>query len=52
MVDLSSVDNIFMSQPCRDNTLYLLKLIDEMLISEIDKELPVLVLPTVLLYEL
>ncbi|XP_057426071.1 BEACH domain-containing protein B isoform X2 [Lotus japonicus] len=40
MVDLSSVDNIFMSQPCRDNTLYLLKLIDEMLISEIDKELP------------
>ncbi|KAJ1424747.1 WD40/YVTN repeat-like-containing domain superfamily [Sesbania bispinosa] len=40
MVDLSAVDNIFIAQPCRDNTLYLLKLIDEMLISEIDKELP------------
>ncbi|RDY05943.1 BEACH domain-containing protein B, partial [Mucuna pruriens] len=42
LVELSAVDNIFISQPCRDNTLYLLKLIDEMLISEIDKELPFL----------
>ncbi|QHN94309.1 BEACH domain-containing protein B [Arachis hypogaea] len=40
MVELSAVDNIFISQPCRDNTLYLLRLIDDMLISEIDKELP------------
>ncbi|KAL5145273.1 BEACH domain-containing protein B [Glycine soja] len=42
LVELSAVDNIFISQPCRDNTLYLLRLIDEMLISEIDKELPFL----------
>ncbi|MCI03848.1 BEACH domain-containing protein lvsC-like, partial [Trifolium medium] len=42
LVDLSAAENIFISQPCRDNTLYLWKLIDEMLISEIDKELPVL----------
>lgn len=49
MVDLSATDNIFLSQPCRDNTLYLLKLIDEMLISEIDKELPVLGFPTILM---
>ncbi|XP_061352489.1 BEACH domain-containing protein B, partial [Gastrolobium bilobum] len=42
MVELSSAENIFMSQPCRDNTLYLLRLIDEMLISEIDKALPFL----------
>lgn len=42
LVDLSASDNIFISQPCRDNTLYLLKLVDEMLISEIDKELPLL----------
>ncbi|MED6216742.1 hypothetical protein PIB30_010777 [Stylosanthes scabra] len=40
LVELSAVDNIFTSQPCRDNTLYLLRLIDDMLISEIDKELP------------
>ena len=39
LVDLCSEDNIFASQPCRDNTLYLLKLVDEMLISEIDHEL-------------
>ncbi|KAK7353018.1 hypothetical protein VNO80_18450 [Phaseolus coccineus] len=43
LVDLSAaVDSIFISQPCRDNTLYLLRLIDEMLISELDKELPFL----------
>ena len=39
---ISSDDNIFNSQPCRDNTLYLLKLVDEMLISELDNKLPVL----------
>lgn len=44
------MDNIFISQPCRDNTLYLLRLIDEMLISEIDKELPVLHLLAIFLY--
>ncbi|CAL0327334.1 unnamed protein product [Lupinus luteus] len=40
MVELSAADKIFVSQPCRDNTLYLLRLVDEMLISEIDRELP------------
>ncbi|KAK2659945.1 hypothetical protein Ddye_006478 [Dipteronia dyeriana] len=40
LVDLSSEENIFISQPCRDNTLYLLRLIDEMLISEMDHKLP------------
>ncbi|EXB79620.1 BEACH domain-containing protein lvsC [Morus notabilis] len=39
LVDLSSEENIFISQPCRDNALYLLKLVDEMLISETDHEL-------------
>ncbi|XP_014501021.1 BEACH domain-containing protein B isoform X2 [Vigna radiata var. radiata] len=43
LVELSAaVDSIFISQPCRDNTLYLLRLIDEMLISEINEELPFL----------
>lgn len=45
MVELSAEDNIFISQPCRDNTLYLLRLVDEMLISEVDEILPVLHLP-------
>ncbi|KAF9610456.1 hypothetical protein IFM89_022420 [Coptis chinensis] len=40
LVALSSEDNIFVSQPCRDNTLYLLKLVDEMLIFEMDQRLP------------
>lgn len=40
LVDISSDDNIFVSQPCRDNTLYLLRLVDEMLISELDIKLP------------
>ncbi|KAG9149665.1 hypothetical protein Leryth_017584 [Lithospermum erythrorhizon] len=40
LTDLSSEDNIFISQPCRDNTLYVLKLVDEMLISENDHKLP------------
>ncbi|KAL8030230.1 hypothetical protein ABFX02_14G273200 [Erythranthe guttata] len=33
-------ENIFVSQPCRDNTLYLVKLVDEVLISEMDCRLP------------
>lgn len=40
-MNLSSVENVFVSQPCRDNTLYLLRLVDEMLISEVDHKLPV-----------
>ncbi|XP_042508929.1 BEACH domain-containing protein B-like isoform X1 [Macadamia integrifolia] len=40
LVELSSEDNIFVSQPCRDNTLYLLRLVDEMLIEEIGHKLP------------
>lgn len=40
LVDFSSEDNIFISQPCRDNTLYLLRLVDEMLITEMDDKLP------------
>lgn len=39
LVELSSEENIFISQPCRDNTLYLLKLIDEFLINESSKKL-------------
>ncbi|XP_038974911.1 BEACH domain-containing protein B isoform X4 [Phoenix dactylifera] len=34
LIELSSEENILISQPCRDNTLYLLKLIDELLIKE------------------
>lgn len=45
LVELSSEENIFISQPCRDNTLYLLRLVDEMLISEIDQKLPVFSFP-------
>lgn len=41
LMELSSEENIVMSQPCRDNTLYLLRLIDEMLMSEMDQSLPV-----------
>ncbi|KZV43357.1 BEACH domain-containing protein lvsC-like, partial [Dorcoceras hygrometricum] len=40
LINLSAEENIFASQPGRDNTLYLLKLIDEKLISEIDYWLP------------
>ncbi|OMO50809.1 hypothetical protein CCACVL1_30251 [Corchorus capsularis] len=40
LVDLSAEENIFSSQPCRDNTLYFLRLVDEMLISELANELP------------
>ncbi|GLU16070.1 hypothetical protein SLE2022_325200 [Rubroshorea leprosula] len=39
LLGLSSEENIFISQPCRDNTLYLLRLVDEMLISEIDNKI-------------
>lgn len=41
LVDLSSGENIFVTQPCRDNTLYLLRLVDDMLIAELDHQLPV-----------
>ncbi|GFP89566.1 beach domain-containing protein lvsc [Phtheirospermum japonicum] len=40
LINLSTEENIFVSQPCRDNTLYLVKLVDEMLISEMDHRLP------------
>lgn len=40
LIELSSDDNIFLSQPCRDNTLYLFKLVDDLLIFEIDAKLP------------
>lgn len=43
-MELSSEESIIMSQPCRDNTLYLLRLIDEMLMSEMDQNLPVFIL--------
>ncbi|KAJ4830317.1 hypothetical protein Tsubulata_011294 [Turnera subulata] len=36
---LSTEENIFAAQPCRDNTLYLLRLADEMLLSEMDHNL-------------
>ncbi|KAJ0087368.1 hypothetical protein Patl1_08681 [Pistacia atlantica] len=39
LIDLSSEENIFILQPCRDNTLFLLRLLDEMLISDIDQKL-------------
>ncbi|XP_058069394.1 BEACH domain-containing protein B isoform X3 [Magnolia sinica] len=42
LVALSSEENIFVSQPCRDNTLYLLRLVDEILISERGHKLPFL----------
>lgn len=34
LVEISLEENIFTSQPCRDNTLYLLKLINELVIIE------------------
>lgn len=40
LIDLSAEENIFLLQPCRDNVLYLLKLVDEMLISESDHKIP------------
>lgn len=40
LIDFSHEENILVSQPCRDNTLYFLRLIDELLLSEIDHKLP------------
>ncbi|KAK6938070.1 PH-BEACH domain [Dillenia turbinata] len=40
LVNISSDENIFLSQLCRDNTLYLLKLADEMLLLDNDYTLP------------
>lgn len=34
LIGMSYEENIFVLQPCRDNALYLLKLLDEMLINE------------------
>nr|CAD1830051.1 unnamed protein product [Ananas comosus var. bracteatus] len=34
LTEISSEENVFMTQPCRDNALYILKLIDELLINE------------------
>ncbi|GAB2211902.1 hypothetical protein Droror1_Dr00025241 [Drosera rotundifolia] len=39
LIELSSRENIFLSQPCRDNTLYILKLVDELLLTETDYKL-------------
>lgn len=41
LINSSAEENTFVSQPCRDNTFYLVKLVDEMLISELDNRLPV-----------
>lgn len=40
LLDLSAVENVLITQPCRDNMLYLLKLVDEMLLSEMKFNLP------------
>ncbi|XP_073132382.1 BEACH domain-containing protein B isoform X2 [Henckelia pumila] len=40
LINLSAEENVFVFQPSRDNTFYLLKLIDEKLVSEIDYWLP------------
>ncbi|CAH9105180.1 unnamed protein product [Cuscuta epithymum] len=40
LVDFSTVENTLVTQPCRDNMLYLLKLVDEKLLSEISYKLP------------
>ncbi|XP_010671613.1 BEACH domain-containing protein B isoform X2 [Beta vulgaris subsp. vulgaris] len=40
LVEFSHEENILASQPCRDNTLYFMRLIDELLLSEIDHKLP------------
>ncbi|GAB2247807.1 hypothetical protein Droror1_Dr00007689 [Drosera rotundifolia] len=39
LIELSSTENIFLSQPCRDNILYILKLVDELLLTETDYKL-------------
>lgn len=39
LVELSSEDNIFLSHPCRDNVLYLLRLVDEMVVREFGSRL-------------
>lgn len=40
LMELSLEENVLASQPCRDNVLYFLRLIDELLLSEIDHKLP------------
>lgn len=44
LVELSSEDNIFISQPCRDNTLFLVKLAEEVLVHEQGHLLPVYII--------
>ncbi|KAJ3679372.1 hypothetical protein LUZ60_017383 [Juncus effusus] len=34
LIEISPDENLFMSQPCRDNTLYFLKLVHDLLVSE------------------
>ena len=41
MIEFSHEENVLASQPCRDNVLYFMRLIDELLLSEIDHKLPV-----------
>lgn len=45
LINSFAEENTLVSQPCRDNTLYLVKLVDEMLISELGDRLPVCSLP-------
>ncbi|CAM8878100.1 unnamed protein product [Rhodiola kirilowii] len=40
LLAVSSDDSILISQPCRDNVLLLLRLVDETLVSDIDHKLP------------
>ncbi|KAK9758397.1 hypothetical protein RND81_01G226800 [Saponaria officinalis] len=40
LIELSHEESVLASQPCRDNTLYLFRLIDELLLDEVDHELP------------
>ncbi|KNA15279.1 hypothetical protein SOVF_099670 isoform A [Spinacia oleracea] len=40
LIEFSHEENLLASQPCRDNALYFMRLIDELLLSEIDHKLP------------
>uniref|UniRef100_A0A7N0VH18 BEACH domain-containing protein B n=1 Tax=Kalanchoe fedtschenkoi TaxID=63787 RepID=A0A7N0VH18_KALFE len=40
LLSLSSDESILISQPCRDNALFLLRLVDETLVCDIDHKLP------------
>lgn len=45
LINSFAEENPLVSQPCRDNTLYFVKLVDEILISELGDHLPVCRLP-------